>query len=190
MYLFTDTETTGLTTDCEMLTAGFLLTDDSGKVIDTLVLKCKPELAKMLVDAEALAVNKIDLVEHLKTAETYTKCAHTLLGWLNKHAVSKLNTTLVGHRLDFDLGFLRTKKVMDDLIVRNYFRKYVEDTGVIASFLRIKFNKLVELAEALKIDISDLVAHTELGDCEITRRCYFKMVDMVYGEVNGQETDA
>jgi DNA polymerase III epsilon subunit-like protein len=183
MYLFNDTETGGI--DCyshSLLTTAFLLVDDSNKEIDRLVLKVKPDDNVYHVRHEALNVNKINLVEHTNIAISYKEAAVEVVKFLNKNAVSKLNTQFVGHRIEFDAGFLKVSKVMDDLIFRNYVGKYFEDTSVIASFLKIKFNNLSDLATQLKIDISDLTAHTEMGDCEITRRCYFKMQNMVWGD--------
>ncbi len=188
MYLFLDTETAGLKPAQPLLSAAFILTDDTDKEIDRLVLKVKSEGIPS-IDVEAMAVNKIDLVAHWKIALLPKAAAVEFLKFLNKNGVSKLNTTMVGHNIEFDLAFIY-EYLMDEKTVRMYFNKYKEDTGIIAKFLKLKFGKLAELAAALKIDISDLEAHTEVGDTEITRRCYWKMHDMVHGDINGQETNS
>ncbi len=183
MYLFMDTETGGL--DCNkhsLLSAGFILTDEVGNVIDKLHILCAPDDGDVVVNSGALEVNKIDVKEHLKKASSYTKAEYQLLCFLNKHKVDKNNTTRVGHNLSFDLGFLWN--ITKDL--QGYFNRRNEDTAITAKFLRIPYKNLSNLAELLEVDISDLTAHTALDDAEITRRVYFKMFSKVFGDVNGK----
>lgn len=109
-FLVNDTETGGLVPGKNaLLTAAFILLDSELNEIDHLELKFKT--GKKKVDPEALAVNKIILTEHNKTALTNKKAAIVFNDWLKKyfkkppHFLDKMIP--IGHNFSFDYGFLR-----------------------------------------------------------------------------------
>ena len=181
-YLFLDTETSGVDPlNSELLTAAFILYDAAGvNELDRLSLKCRPGSGIFRVSPRAMEVNKIDLISHSVSAITYNSCQEILFKWLrDKAGDNKL--TIVGHRTDFDLGFLKTH-IFDLLSLKAHISRQYEDTSVIASFLGIPFKSLKDLSVQLQIPSIDLVMHTAEGDAELTARCYFKMQEMVLGE--------
>ena len=181
-YLFLDTETSGIDPlNSELLTAAFILYDAAGvKELARLSLKCKPSSGIFRVTPRAMEVNKINLSSHELSALSYNSCQEVLFNWLrDKAGGNKL--TIIGHRTDFDLGFLKTH-LFDLLSLKSHISRRYEDTSVIASFLGIQFKDLKDLSVQLRIPSIDLVMHTAEGDAELTARCYFKMQEMVLGE--------
>lgn len=82
MYLFIDTETGGLDSDTSLLTLGMIVTDEKFEIVDLQEWKLKPNDGVYKVTAQALGVNRIDLVSHDKEATTYKDfkpCLHTFL---------------------------------------------------------------------------------------------------------------
>lgn len=82
-----DTETGGLDSpDVSLLTASFVIFSPTYKILDKLSLNLKPDLVNgrtnFVIQAEALAVNKIDLIEHNKIAISYKEGGTLLYNWL------------------------------------------------------------------------------------------------------------
>ncbi len=134
-----DAETGGVTTDCSLLTMFFTVMDNDLNEVDKLHLKVKPNNgAAYIVTAEALRINKIDLVEHDKVAITESEAGRLLREFLVKHSENgKVKIIPVGHNVGFDEDF-----IWMHLLNRREYHKYMSyrklDTGVIAQFLKKK----------------------------------------------------
>lgn len=138
-YIAFDCETGGLDTGVNsLLTAYFVVFDRNFKVLGELDLKIKPDKGgHYVVDAEALAVNKINLIEHEAQAITLSQAKSELYNFLQTHNTDgKTKLIPVGHNVYFD-----EECVITHLISRGNWHKFVSyrrmDTGVILQFLKL-----------------------------------------------------
>ena len=95
-YLVLDIETGGAAAEnSTLLVAAFQIYDES-KLIGSLELKTKPNKGEpYIVTAEGLSVNKIDLVEHDKTAITYKEAGTLLYEFLSQNCIASVDSRLV-----------------------------------------------------------------------------------------------
>lgn len=135
MYLFLDTETGGIGLDKSLLTAFFLATNDKLEPLGELYLYLKPDDGVYKVTSEALGINKINLVEHEKSAVLYKNGGSLLYSFLKQysnHGAIKL--VPVGHNIGFDIA-----QIQDKLISRPTWENFVSyrklDTQIVAQFL-------------------------------------------------------
>ncbi len=181
LYIALDTETGGLDMDCSLLSASFEIFDDSFAVVDYLDLYLKPKDGIYKVQAEAMAINKINLVEHDKIAITYEAGGTKLYEFLQKNIYSNEKATPVGHGIAFDIPWIRKY-----LVSRGSWEKYCShrhiDTGVVARFLnlcgRLTMNSgsLEELKKLFEITTIDDM-HTAKGDTTATRLLLQELVE-------------
>ena len=104
-YVAFDNETGGLTKDCSLLTSHFIIADEQLNVIEELGLVIKPnDHQPYRVQATALAVNKINLIEHDKVAITQSEAAQKLFLFLKKHSNNgQIKLIPIGHNVSFDI---------------------------------------------------------------------------------------
>lgn len=134
-YLVLDTESGSRHANSTLLTAYFLVTDAKFQMLGDLYLQLKPEGDDhYIVDAQGLAVNKINLVEHDKVAITCKQAKSQLYDFLKKHAVNDRLTPL-GHAVKGDI-----RRVTDNLISEGSWNQFCTyhyiDTSVVLQFLR------------------------------------------------------
>jgi len=151
-YIAFDCETGGLDTGVNsLLTVYFVIFDKNFRVLGELDLKIKPDKGNhYVVDAGALAINKIDLVKHDAVATTLSQAKSDLYNFLQTHNTDgKIKLIPVGHNIYFD-----EECVIANLISRANWHKFVSyrrlDTGVILQFLK--------LAGLLPVNISGSLA--------------------------------
>ena len=134
-YIALDTETGGITPETSILTAFFAVLDQDFNVTDDLDFKLKPENGNYVVTAQGLAVNKIDLVEHDKTAILIKDARTPLYEFLKKNYRGE-KLIPIGHNVAFDVS--RIKR--DGLISEGSWETFVSyrtlDTGIVAQFLK------------------------------------------------------
>lgn len=140
-YIAFDCETGGLDTGISsLLTVYFVVFDRDFKVLGELDLKIKPDKGmNYVVSAEALGINKIDLVAHDADPATITlsQAKAALYSFLQTHnSDGKTKLIPVGHNIYFDQGV-----VLAHLISRGTWHKFCSyrllDTGVILQFLKL-----------------------------------------------------
>lgn len=111
-FMAFDTETGGL--DCkkaDLLTAYFGIIDEELKLVDELYLKVKPDGGRLpICEAQALAVNKINVKEHLADPETitYSEAKVKVSTLLKKYLKKKgrfSNIRPLGYNVPFDVGW-------------------------------------------------------------------------------------
>jgi len=138
-YIAFDCETGGLTDNCSLLTAYFvILESDLTTVVAELDLKVKPNANQpYVVTDEALAINGINLIEHSKVAMTMGQAATEFYNFLmanNPNGKGKFIP--VGQNIAFDEMFLKGK-----LLSEANWNKLISyrrlDTGVIAQFMKM-----------------------------------------------------
>lgn len=140
-YIAFDCETGGLDTGISsLLSVYFVVFDRDFKVLGELDLKIKPDKGQnYVVTAEALDINKIDLVKHDADPSTITltQAKSALYSFLQSHNPDgKTKLIPVGHNIYFDQGV-----VLAHLIGRGTWHKFCSyrllDTGVILQFLKL-----------------------------------------------------
>lgn len=133
-YIVIDTETGGVTTDTSLLTTYFGVFDENFQFVTDLDLAVKPDDEIYHVTAEALKINKINLVEHSVYAVPYKRAKAYLYEFLRRNYDGE-KLIPVGHGLNFDLlqvwQHLMSKATWEDFVS---YRPL--DTGNAAQFLR------------------------------------------------------
>lgn len=152
-YIAFDCETGGLDTGISsLLSVYFVVFDRDFKVLGELDLKIKPDKGEnYVVSAEALGINKIDLVKHDADPSTITKtqAKAALYNFLQTHNPDgKTKLIPVGHNIYFDQAC-----VWANLISRSTWQKFCSyrllDTGVILQFLKLTGHMPHEISGSL-----------------------------------------
>jgi hypothetical protein len=142
-YLVLDGEFGGIGTKFSFLTAHFIFVRYDGvsyTILDRLDLKMKPNDNVYVVTAEAMAINKIDLVSHDAIAITYKSAGTELYNFLMRcltkvDVLSADRIIAVGHNVAGDIA-----QILDKLVSLQSWEKFVSyhaiDTICIAQWLR------------------------------------------------------
>jgi hypothetical protein len=155
------------------------------KVFATLNLKIKPDNQAYVVLAEALAVNKIDLVKHSKDPETLTEteAKRKLLDFLTANLLAsppKTKYTPIGHNIH-TVDIPQIRKLIGLENWEHLFDRRHLDTGGIAKFLILQGKlketnngSLAQLAEEL--GVPQPTSHESEADCDTTLQVLEKML--------------
>lgn len=159
----------------------FTYSDDIYTLEDELYLKTKPNDGAYVCSAEALGVNKIDLVEHEKTAITYSKAGALLRDFLIKHSTKGVLIP-IGHGVKGDLEFIE-RKLLKTLY--HYISYRALDTGTISQFLKTcgllendNRSGLSYLANKVGIEVPTDI-HDAKVDTELTVELLEKYIEIV-----------
>ena len=184
-YFLFDTETGGLKKESSLLTVfGYKLNEEL-KIIDEISYSVKAPMGVYVIEAKALEVNRINLVEHDRTA---TPIDEVKLGFKNSickwnFGASKEKITPIGHNVRFDVKFMKTH-IMPEWDM--YFDRRHIDTASIAKFLflagvlpNLKNYSLSDIAKSLSIPIADESLHTAKGDVDLTLSVLLKFKELV-----------
>lgn len=140
MYLAFDTETSGIHSDAQVLTAYFIILDSNFNEIDSLDLKIKYPVYS--IQLKAFQVNNIDLIKHEQEALISLDAKIKLKNFLLKHKKNKYIP--LGHNVKFDLDKMKSFGIYDH--VSSTFNL---DTMQIAQFLKssnkLPFNQSLSL---------------------------------------------
>jgi oligoribonuclease (3'-5' exoribonuclease) len=183
-----DTETGGTIAKVHsLLTAYFAICDKNLNVIDELYLQLKPEdVTKLNLSPEAMAVNKIDINEHLKDPNTvtYQEGRVKLKNFLLKNKIKGKRKSFMpcGHNVSFDKEF-----IWEQLMPQDEFEEEVHyrtiDTSSICTFLKdveilpVDVGSLGSLVEHFGIPPRE--AHTAKGDVLMNIEVYKAMKNMM-----------
>jgi DNA polymerase III alpha subunit (gram-positive type) len=157
-YFCVDIETGGLSTNTSLLSVYGIVVDENLKEIDSIDLKLKPDDYVFMVDASALAVNKIDLVSHAKSAVTYSTANEKLSKFLGQYAAKYGKMALIGQNfINFDLPFIEQYILPN---ISEFFKREFFDTRTIGLFLRdigvLPASNVCSLADQLKFFFPEL----------------------------------
>lgn len=183
-YLVIDTETGGLTVQSSLLSVCFLTFDEDFNKRYTLNLFLKPDDEIYRVKTSALYLNKIDLIQHDKIAETYFSTKNKIQQFLGCESFGgRHKLQLIGKNVDFDLMF-----IFEYLYSKEDWEKYV-------SYRKIDISSLIQtlkIAGKLPPDIStsqESIAkflgienpkiHEAENDCIVTFQIFQKLLEMV-----------
>jgi hypothetical protein len=187
LYLPMDNETGGLADNVSLLSTYLEVVDEQFNVIDSLELFVKPNDGVYLVEAGGLDINKINLVEHDKTAITYSDAGQKLFHFLKKNSDDgKIKLIPVGKNVQFDVAGLQKhllgKKTMDKFVSYRLL-----DITAIAMGLQIKGKLPPELGLSLfslaeYFDVHKQIsgsAHEAKYDTKITMLVFSKLLELL-----------
>ncbi len=134
MYLFYDFETSSKELLGQILTYSFILTDNIFNIVE----ECNGAIKLnrlQLPEPEAILTNRINVIEHQKSAETEFNSAMTIHVFLEKLIAKYDYLYLIGYNSNsFDLGFLR------NLLIRYGLNPYFNGKIIYLDFLHyLKF---------------------------------------------------
>lgn len=183
MYLFIDDEMGGLEKEkYSLLTVYLLATDDNYNVIGDLYLYLKPDDGIYKVCAEAMGVNKIDLVKHDAMAITYKDGGTKLYQWLKTLTEDGKNKfTVVGHGVYGDVEW-----IIHYLMSRGSWEKFTSyrklDTQAVCQFLKAcgmfpddVSGSLISIAQHFEIPVDVDAAHDAKYDAELTYKVFLAL---------------
>ncbi len=176
--LFVDTETGGLDADKHSLLSVAVLVWENMKIIDSLELLIND--GKLFVTEEALAINKIDIKKHKKSAISPSEAIAQLLIFINKHFPQQREITLAGHNVQFDLSFLKILFSQNKKDFSKFFSHRIVDTSSILHYLYLAGHlkqRAISSDEAFELfDIKVEGRHTALGDAVATAKLFNKLL--------------
>ena len=157
-YIAFDSETTGIHTNCNLLTISFIILDKYLNKIDKLNLSLK-QTNGYFVYPEALTINKIDLVKHHNTSLELLEARKILSDFLQKNK-SQFNLIPIGHNIHFDIKFLKSSGLLPENEYINYISYNPIDTISIAQFLKL----CGKLPEKQSISLINLCKYSKLNN--------------------------
>lgn len=178
MIISIDVETGGLGLDKSLLSLAIVPVKDNFDLLEVLPLdiKIKPDDKLYKCTAEALAINKINLVDHDAKAITYKESGTILYKYLEQLYVfnDKEKLIVLGKNVHFDLQF-----IWEYLIGRATWETFCSyqllDVSSLWLYLRLidivpKLEKtsLSNLASYFGINLTKYNLHTALGDSLLT----------------------
>ena len=197
-YLVIDTESGSRHANSTLLTANFLVADSKFQVLDNLYLQVKPDKSDdhYILDAQGMAVNQINIIEHDKIAITYKQAKPLLFDFLLKHSkFNKERLVPVGHATKGDIQRIIANLISEGSWSQSCTYHYI-DTSVVLQFLRScgkmpldtdgSIEALSKYFDIEPRDIGDNGEYTNYHDAkfdtEMTLKIYQKMVELGKGE--------
>jgi oligoribonuclease (3'-5' exoribonuclease) len=187
-YLAFDVEAGGTEVEHSLLSAYFVVIDEDLKTVyGELDLLVKPDSGNYVVTAEALSVNKIQLIEHDKVAITESKAGTLLYNFLKTHSPNgTLKLTPLGHNIAFDVDFIKRH------LLNKSFNQFVSyrmlDTSSQIQFMKLTgqiprdlAGSLSEIATYFGISTVTNIAHTAKGDTWMVIEILRKLRDLDKG---------
>lgn len=119
-----------------LLEAWLGIYNEDWQLQDALHLEVQPEDGMFMVQGEALAINKIDLIEHSRNAMTFKEAKPLVYDFIKQWSNDGANKLIpVGHNVEGDINLVR-----DFCISRGAWCNHVSyrtlDSGIIAQFFR------------------------------------------------------
>ena len=183
-YISLDCETGGIGIEKSLLTVYLEVLDEKLDMLDSLDLTIKPNDSIYHCTAEALGINKIDLVKHDKVAIVEKAAGQMLYKFLDTlSANGTIKLMPLGQNVQFDIKFLQAH-----LISQGTWEKFVSyrvrDTGVLGNSMldaglipSTVSGSLTSYCQYFGINLVD--AHTASGDVKATIAVYKKMLEVL-----------
>ena len=188
-YFMFDTETGGLEPKHSLLEFyGITLTKDLEPVAEIHMLIRPNDGEDYIVNAGALAVNKIDLVSHSQNSITRNEASLKLFNFLKEsHTQAGKKLIPAGHNIPFDIGM-----VFGQLMVKKMWETYCSyhflDTCVLAEAFKIaglippKVSRLGTIAEKLGVNVDANQLHGAKYDIMVNIEVLKKMISLLKKE--------
>lgn len=152
-YLAFDLESGGIPEGCSVLTAFFQVLDENMEEIDSLHLKVKPNDGVYQCTAEAMDINKIDLVYHDKIAITYSEAGGKLRNFLiNNSDNGKVKLIPLGKNINGDI-----KWVNESMLGQKTWNMYVSYRIWEVTTLALACQRKGKIAYDMSISLGSLV---------------------------------
>lgn len=198
-FVCMDSETGGLRAkQADILTLFMAVVDEDFRIIDELDLKLKPDGRLPIIEAQAMAVNKIDIQKHLEdpATVTYSEAKVKIIDFAKKYLKKRgrySNLTPLGQNLIFDLKFI-WEYIISEEEWEGIFSYNIEDTKTASLFLKRcgwlpkDIGTLSSLVEYFRIPKH--TAHEARGDVRMTIEVYRELVKLMESKKeNGSTQD-
>jgi DNA polymerase III epsilon subunit-like protein len=183
-YLFLDTETGGLDLEKHSLLSLGLVVGDDGLVEESLEILVRHE--PYVVSAGGMAVNRIDLVQHDRSALTPAAALDAFEAFTHRNFPDpRLCIVLVGHNVGFDRSFLARFFALNGRPFEPRISHRIVDTHSIAAALKDAGKLAVDnlsstaLFSHFGIQVPEEKRHTALGDALATFELYWHLVRLM-----------
>ena len=178
--LFIDTETGGKHPAHHSLLSVGLVEWEKGDIIQTKEILIDD--GELKATDEALAINKIDLESHRKSAISQKEAIREILVFIGWNSEQYEKVTLAGHNVGFDIKFTRHLFESQNYNFDDYFSHRSIDTTSILYYLYFsgKMSSKIEGSdEAFKhFEIEVKGRHTALGDAIATAELFNKLIEI------------
>lgn len=192
-YFCFDCETGGINPKMSLLTLYGMVLDQNLHPIDKIDLKIKPDNGRYSISAEAVDINKIDIVQHDKVAIPEREAAKEFYDFAFRHGgTTKMIPT--GHNISLDVRFVKQHLLKDEghYIDGNAWGRFFSyrrlDTATISHFLRLAGRLPSDLDGSLQslakyFDLSYEDAHNAEFDAKLTLKVLKLLIGLV-GDVS------
>ena len=154
-FIAFDIESGGVSSKTSLLTVDFIILDDQLNILDELALKLKAnDNEPYVIEPNGLEINKINIIEHDKTAITYGEGGQLLVKLLKRYSLPKTKLVPLGHNVAFDIRGITTH-LLGDKTWNQWVSYKIQDTQIVARFLQIKGL----LPKDMSISLSSLQKH-------------------------------
>jgi len=180
MYLFLDTETTGVTPADRIVSICCAFYDSRGRKLNSLYALIRPDGFKVPLAASAI---------HGITTEQALRVGHpllTTLSTINSEITVQSPSLLVGHNVEFDRGILSNEYervgIQDAFRAMDYFCTMKQTTGICripGRYGKFKWPRLDELYGIL-FGQERVGSHNAQKDVEDCARCFFELKRLGY----------
>lgn len=183
IYILTDVETGGLDENKHSLLSVYAMAVDSNlNKLNDISLFVKPDDGLYHLDAEAMAVNNINIVEHNKKAKKESEIVNHFINFLNTYYGGE-KFVFCGHNCDLDKRFLKKLFQKQNTNWNSWFSIRNLDTGSIAQFLRLTGDLPKDHSCSLKdltktYNVPYINAHEAKADVEMTLEVLKKMLSI------------
>lgn len=177
--LFIDTETGGLDPGKHSLLSMAMVIWEDMEILDSMEILIND--GALSVTEEALAVNKIDMEKHKRSAVPSAQAMDEIHAFIGKHFTQQCKITLAGHNIHFDVAFLKVFFSSNNKDFSEFFSHRVIDTSSILYYLYLTGHikqRAVSSDDAFALfDIKVEGRHTALGDAVATARLFTKLLN-------------
>jgi DNA polymerase III subunit epsilon len=176
--LFIDTETGGLDPEKHSLLSVAMVVWEDMEITDSLELLINDGI--LSVTDEALAINKIDIEKHKKSAMSPSQAIEQILLFTSRHFPRQRKITVAGHNVQLDISFLKILFSRNKKDFSKFFSHRIIDTSSILHYLylagylkqrAISSDDAFELFE-IKVD----GRHTASGDAMASAELFNKLL--------------
>lgn len=191
-----DTESGGISTDCDLLTINLSAVTVSATpfqltIVDKLSLNVKPDpingrTAYKNIEAEALRVNRINLAEHDLSAITYREAKRAIYKWLQKVNQFYGPLTPFGQAVQRDIDLI-TKYTLSLESWYQFCDRRVIDTVSLGKFAQLlgiipqeQSLSLSKVTKYLGIEVDESLVHTAEYDVLLGVR-YLEKLEQIRG---------
>ncbi|MCR4317602.1 MAG: 3'-5' exonuclease [Planctomycetes bacterium] len=141
--------------------------------------------AEYYVQADALKVNGINLIEHEKSSVPPKAAVEKIIEFCSAHLLTDDRWLICGHNIHFDVGFLKPFFHSVGVDFEKYFSHRMIDTSSILRFLYFAGVLDADVSSSnkafdhFKIEVEG--RHTALGDALATCELFLKLTEVVVG---------